>query len=164
MQVRTLRTLVVALALAAFAPLAAAVFGSGMTLVQIENEAKTQLASGATLDQIGAAALAANLDAAVVTAAMIHVTGTNNAADVVTAMLRAGASLDVVVQTALQEGAGRGEVTRGAIAAGVSPQNISFAIANAIEVINAQTGTQDRSINAITPSGAGGGGGTASPS
>jgi hypothetical protein len=164
MEVRTLRNLVAALSLAAFAPIAAAVFQAGMSVEQIEAEVKIQLAANRTLDQIAAAALAANLDAAVVTAAMIHVTGTNNAAGVVTAMLRAGAPLDVVVQTALQEGAGRGEVTRGAIAAGVSPQNIAFAIANAIEVINGQTGTLDRSINAITPSGAGGGGGTASPS
>lgn len=162
MQVRTLRTLLVALALAALAPLAAAQFQPGMSLEQVEAEVKIQLAANRTLDQIAAAALAAKLDAAVVTAAMIHVTGTNNAAGVVTAMLRADAPLDVVVQTALQEGAGRGEVTRGAIAAGVSPQNISIAIANAIEVINAQTGTRDRSINAISPGA--GGGGTASPS
>ncbi|HSG66432.1 MAG TPA: hypothetical protein VLD39_15595, partial [Gammaproteobacteria bacterium] len=48
-----------ALSLAAFAPIAAAAFQAGMSVEQIEAEAKIQLAAGATLGQIAQRALAA---------------------------------------------------------------------------------------------------------
>lgn len=173
MQVRTLRSSLVALALAAFVPFAAAVFTPNMTLVQIEAQVKTQLTAGATLDQIAAAALAANLNPAVVTAAMISAGG--NPAGAVSAMLRAGALLQTVVDAALGAGASIQAVTQGALAANVALANIDLAIKNSdqtaaptasiTDLTTSPTGTTTPTGSAGAGGGGGtGGGGTASPS
>lgn len=149
-----IRHLVVALALAAAAPFAAAAFQPGMNVERAEAEARLQRSAGATLAQIVANAQAAPLNAGLITNALIN--AGFDAADVVAAMLRAGAPLQVVVNAAFNAGATSAEVQQGALAAGVSLAAVQAAIdASPVEIARSQAG--------YTPTGAGGlggGGGT----
>jgi hypothetical protein len=163
MQRRTLKTFLATLALAAFAPLAAAQFQAGMSVEQIEAQVKSQLATGATLAQIAQQALAAGLDAGLVTAALV--TSSGNPADAVSAMLSAGAPVQVVVDAALGAGASTDSVTQGAVAAGVPPTTVQAAILASAGSgsIGSPSGTYSTPTGAAG-AGGGGTGSTASPS
>jgi hypothetical protein len=91
MKFMRIRHVLVGLALAAAAPFAAAVFQSGMTGEQAEEEARLQRTSKVTLAQIVQNALAAKLNDGIVTAALI--TAGFDSAVVVEAMLRANAAI-----------------------------------------------------------------------
>jgi len=129
MKFMQIRHLVVALALAVVAPLGAAAFQSGMTVEQAETEVRAQLAGKATLAQIAQRALAAGLNAGLVTTAMIN--ATEGPVDgVIAAVLGAGGNLQAVVNAAIVAGVARDEITQGAAAAGVTLQAVLAAIAN----------------------------------
>jgi hypothetical protein len=145
-----IRHLLLALALAAVSPFAAAVFQPGMNVEQAEAEAKAQQAAGASLAQIVANAQKAPLNAGLITNALIN--AGFNAADVVAAMLRAGAPLQVVVNAAFNAGATSAEIEKGALAANVSPADVQAAIAaSPTEIAQSRAGS--------TPTGAAGAGG-----
>ena len=165
LNVRTLKNLLCALALAAFAPLAAAQFQAGMSVEQVEAQVKTQLAAGATLAQIAQQALAAKLDAGLVTAALV--TSSGNPAGAVSAMVSAGAPVQTVVSAALAAGASADAVTQGAVAAGVPLASVQGAIQNSSNVGAIGSPTGSSSGTPTGSAGAGGGGtntSTASPS
>jgi len=159
MQVRNLRSFLAALALALFAPLAAAQFQPGMSVEQIEAQVKTQLAAGTTLEQIALQALAAGLDASIVTAALV--TSSGNPAGAVSAMISAGVPVQTVVDAALAAGASADSVTQGAVAAGVPPATVQTAIQLALttEATGSNSGA-----SSSTPTSGGGGSSAASPS
>lgn len=126
MKFMQIRHFLVGLALAAAAPFAAAVFQSGMTGEQAEEEARLQRNSKVTLAQIAQNALAAKLNDGIVTAALI--TAGFDSAAVVEAMLRANAPLQSVVNGAFAAGAGDDDVRNGALAAKVARTNVDAAI------------------------------------
>jgi len=127
MKFMKIKHLILALALAAAAPFAAAAFQSTMTLEQVEAEMQTQLAAGTTLVQVAQNALAAKISPGLVTTALLNAT-TVDAEEVVAAMLRAGAPLQAVVDAALAAGASTESVRLGALAAGVTLVAVSDAI------------------------------------
>jgi len=129
MKLMQIKHFLLALALVAVTPYASAAFQAGMTLEQVEAEARVQLAS-ASLQQVAQNALAAKLDASLVTTALINVTS-GRLDEVIAALLRAGAPLQAVVNAALLAGATRDEVTQGALAAGVTLPVVVAAIAAA---------------------------------
>ena len=164
MQVRTLRNLIAALSLAAFAPIAAAVFQAGMSVEQIEAEVKIQLAAGATLGQIAQRALAAGLNPGLVTAALV--TSSGNPVAAVSAMMNAGAPVQVGADAAFGEGASRDSVTQGALAAGVPLATVQVAIQNSptTDFTSSPAGTSSSTPTGSAGAGGGGTGSTASPS
>ncbi len=128
MKFMQIRHLLIALALVAVAPFAAAAFQPGMTVEQAEAEVRVQRAAGATLAQLIQNAQKAPLNAGLITTALIN--GTDfSIADIVEAMLRAGAPLQVVVNAALAAGATPEDVTLGALAAKVQLAVVQAAIA-----------------------------------
>jgi hypothetical protein len=128
MKFMKIKHLLVALALAATAPFATAAFQSGMTVEQAEAEVRLQRAAGATLAQIIQNAQKAPLNAGLITTALIN--GTDfSVAEIVEALLRAGAPLQVVVNAALAAGATADDVRLGALAAKVSLADVQAAIA-----------------------------------
>lgn len=145
-----IRHLLIALALAAVSPFAAAAFQPGMNVEQAEAEATAQQAAGATLAQIVANAQKAPLNAGLITNALIN--AGFSAADVVAAMLRAGAPLQVVVNAAFNAGASAAEIRQGALAANVPLADVNAAIdASPTEIAQSRAGS--------TPTGAAGAGG-----
>ena len=145
-----IRHLIVALALAALSPFAAAAFQPGMNVEQAEAEARLQRSAGATLAQIVANAQKAPLNAGLITNALIN--AGFDAADVVAAMLRAGAPLQVVVNAAFNAGASSGAIQASAVAAGVPLADVLAAIdASPTEIAQSRAGS--------TPTGAAGAGG-----
>jgi hypothetical protein len=144
-----------ALALAAAAPFAAAAFQSGMTVEQAEAEVKVQRAAGATLAQIIQNAQKAPLNAGLITTALIN--GTDfSVAEIVEAMLRAGAPLQAVVDAALAAGATPQDVTLGALAANVQLAVVIAAIA--------ASPTASRAVVPAAGGSSAGAGGSVSPS
>jgi len=154
MKFMKIKHLILALALSAAAPFAAAAFNGSMNLEQVEAEMQTQLATGATLVQVAQNALAAGLSPALVTTALLNAT-TVSAEEVVTAMLLANAPLQAVVNAALAAGVSRDAVTRGALAAKVT-------LINVVAAINSSPSTIGGTGNVPRPGG--GPGGSVSPS
>ena len=134
------RALCTALIAGALAGPAYADFKSGMSPAQIAQEIKVSQQQGKSTDAIAQAALAAGLDATVVTAAMIA--SGIDAAATVTALVKAGADPSVVATAAIAAGADPAAV-KSAAAAG--PQSITV------------------TDTASTPTAGTGGGGTTSP-
>jgi flagellar hook-basal body complex protein FliE len=154
MKLMHIRHLIAALALAAAAPFAGAAFQPGMTVEQAEAEVRLQRTAGATLAQIIQNAQKAPLNAGLITTALIN--GTDSSiADIVEALLRAGAPLQVVVNAALAAGASSAAVLQGALAAGTPLPDITAAIAASPTTFELAGRTPP---NGAT--GAGGGGGT----
>lgn len=154
MKFMRIRQLLLALALTAVAPFAAAVFQPTMTIAQAEAEVKLQRSAGVPLAQIIQNAQKAPLSASLITTALIN--AGFDPAEVVAAMLRAGAPLQTVVSAALAAGASSASVQQGAVAAGVTLAAAQAAIAAA----QTQVATSNDYPPPTPRLGDGGGGGT----
>ena len=152
MTVTYFKRLLVALAIAALAPVAHAQFQNNMTIVQIEAQVQTQLSQGRTLRQVAEAALAAGLNAGVVTTAMINTT--NNGAGVIGAMIQAGASPREVIQAAIAAGVDPSVAQTAAINVGVLNTVAQEAVTAA--GLTLVTFTRPSGVQTTVPSGGGG--------
>jgi len=156
MTVSRVKSLLVALAIATLAPAAHAQFQKNMSIAQIEAQVQTQLGQGQTLRQVAQAALAAGLDAGVLTAAMINVT--NNGAGVIGAVIQAGGQPREVIQAAIAAGVDPGTAQTAAINVGVT--NAVAAEAVTAAGLTLSEVTRPSGVTTTVPSG---GGGSASP-